>query len=166
MDFGIRSYVFPFAFFLLGTGGCSPETNIYENHPKIDSTSAEVLQTTCPSDGPPVLGDYKILASSIYLDLPDPIISRVTSALEDTYIRKLVKGDIRSPLVKTYCQIGLGRFVVDMTYPVEDDAISHMTERAIYIWVADAELSGWQISELGQKSICVREIDPKTKLCQ
>lgn len=129
-----------------------------------ESTESVWIQT-CSVDKPSTLSGYRPLDHERYLDLPDPIISRATAPLEESFTSKLVQGSIEAPLSKTFCQIGVTRLVVDMTYATLDDAISHQTTRAIYRWVVNDETAGWQISELGEKFHCARERDQRTNRC-
>ncbi len=119
----------------------------------------------CSSAALPTMDGYELRNHEAFLDLPDPMVSRSTAALEETYVLELVQGRINGPLTKTFCQIGVTRMVVDIAYSVEDDSYSHISIRAIYNWVAGDELAGWQITELGEKFICARGRDQSTQLC-
>lgn len=130
----------------------------------LKSNTPTTIQT-CSVNQPSTLDDYQRLDHEQYLDLPDPIISRATAPLEESFTTKLVQGSIAAPLSKTFCQISVTRLVVDVTYATLDDAISHTTTRAIYRWVASNDLAGWQIAELGEKFHCARERHQRTSRC-
>lgn len=123
------------------------------------------MPQTCALAGPSTIEEYNRLDHEIFRDAPDPIVSRATAPFEDSYTLKLSQGVISGTLTKTFCQIGATRLVVDMTYSVEDDSVSHITSRAIYDWVSNDETAGWQLSQLGQKSICARGRDVASKGC-
>ena len=128
------------------------------------SIGSSVVQT-CSLNSPSTMSGYERLDHDAYLDLPDPIVSRATGVIEDHFTMKLAKGVITEPLTKTYCQISVTRVVVDMTYATQDDAISHISTRAVYNWVTADEIAGWQIVQLGQKSICARGRNKTTQQC-
>lgn len=120
---------------------------------------------TCPTNTPANLDGYAALDPQSLLDLPDSEIVRATSTFEAGFVDKMVRGEIHGLLIKSYCQIGITRMVVDLTHAVEDDAISHISQRAIYKWVAHSEPIGWQISELGEKLICARATHSASGQC-
>lgn len=125
-----------------------------------------LMPQTCESNGVSTLNGYEVLDHSAYLDLPDPVTSRITANIEDSLILKLARGGISTPLTKTYCQMGVTRLVVDFTHPLEDDALSHQSLRSIYRWVIEGESAGWQIVELGEIFICARQHDSETGQCR
>lgn len=131
--------------------------------PSITSSAAPsmgpVSQTwvqTCSLNQPSTLEGYRLLDHQVLIDMPDQIMSRATAPFEEGFTIKLIKGDISGPLTKSYCQIGVTRMVVDITYAVQDDSIAYVSTRAVYKWVAEADMIGWQIAELGEKFVCAR----------
>jgi hypothetical protein len=124
-----------------------------------------VTPSPCAHNVVPTLDGYEVLNHEEFLDVPDPIISRATSAVEEFLVLKLAREEMIGPLTKTYCQIGVGRLVVDMTYPLEDDSVGHESIRSIYRWLADGEFVGWQISEHGRIYLCARGRDTVSGRC-
>lgn len=120
---------------------------------------------TCPNDGPPGLQDFQNLSIDPYLDRPDGITARATSVIEEALINKLLRQEAPVRLSKTYCQLSVTQMVVDFTWPIQDDAISHQSIRAIFTWEVSEFDQGWQLNELGKKDICVRQQNPDTGLC-
>jgi hypothetical protein len=123
------------------------------------------MPETCEKNGVPSLNGHELLDHTLYLDLPDPIISRATSAIEEALTVKLAREEIRKPLTKTYCQIGVRHMVVDYAHALDDDSVNHQSLRAVYAWVIDGENAGWQISRLGRFDICARQRDPISGQC-
>jgi hypothetical protein len=120
-------------------------------------------QSCAPFMGDP-LGGFTPLDATAYLDLPDSDVVRVTSPIETAITNEILAENIRSAS-KTWCQIGIQRMIVDFEVPVEDDAISAMITRAIYVWNAQDDPVGWQISHLAERPRCARGDDPFAKLC-
>ena len=101
-----------------------------------------------------------------WIDVPDSDPVRATAPIENWLAGPLGRDEITAPLTKTYCQIGLTDMVTNYRHGVEgDDAIVGMTYRAIYIWNAETEFPGWELSQLGQRSECGRGRDEATGLC-
>ena len=122
-----------------------------------------VAQSCAPFMGDPLDG-FTPLDATAYLDLPDADVVRVTSPIETAIINDIVAGSIRTAS-KTWCQISVQRMIVDFEVPVEDDSISAMITRAIYVWNAQDDPVGWQISLLAERPRCARGDDPFAKLC-
>ena len=101
----------------------------------------------------------------LFLDLPDPIISRVTQAQEEALLTEQVSGAVPAPLQKLYCDIGMFEMRVRFVQPVEDDAIHAMVTEAVYEWDADAEPAGWVLSTMGSHPLCARGDEPFAELC-
>lgn len=101
----------------------------------------------------------------VYIEAPDSDATRATAPLEITLLAQLARSEILPPVVKRYCQMGATRMVVEITHPVEDDAIMALTQRAIYRWAAEEAGVGWQISEVGTQQQCARGRDAKTNQC-
>lgn len=128
------------------------------------SLSAPVAAQSCaPFMGDPLDG-FTPLDATAYLDLPDSDVVRVTSPIETAITNEIVAGNMRSAS-KTWCQIGIQRMIVDFEVPVEDDAISAIITRAIYVWNAQDDPIGWQISQLAERPRCARGDDPFAELC-
>jgi hypothetical protein len=128
------------------------------------SFATPVLSQVCaPFMGDPLDG-FTPLDAMAYLDLPDGDVVRVTSSLEAAITNKIIAGSIRTAS-KTWCHIGLQRIIVDFEVPVQDDAISAMITRAIYIWNAQDDPVGWQISQLAERPRCARGDNPFADIC-
>ncbi|MBU2936357.1 MULTISPECIES: hypothetical protein [Pacificibacter] len=128
------------------------------------SFAAPVFAQSCaPFMGDPLDG-FTPLDATAYLDLPDSNVVRVTSPIETAITNEIVAGNV-SRASKTWCQISIQRMIVDFEVPVEDDAISAMITRAIYIWNAQDDPVGWQISQLAERPRCARGDDPFAALC-
>ncbi|WP_417269936.1 MULTISPECIES: hypothetical protein [Alphaproteobacteria] len=128
------------------------------------SFGAPVAAQSCaPFMGDPLDG-FTPLDAMAYLDLPDGDVVSVTSPIETAITNEIVAGSIRTAS-KTWCQIGVQRMIVDFEVPVEDDAISAMIIRAIYVWNAQDDPVGWQISQLAERPRCARGDNPFATLC-
>ena len=128
------------------------------------SFAAPVFSQSCaPFMGDPLDG-FTPLDANAYLDLPDSDVVRVTSPIETAITNEIVAGRTRTAS-KTWCQISVQRMIVDFEVPVEDDAISAMITRAIYVWNAQGDPVGWQISHLAERPRCVRGDDPFAHVC-
>lgn len=120
-------------------------------------------QSCAPFMGDPLDG-FTPLDATAYLDLPDGDVVSVTSPIETAITNEIVAGNYRSAS-KTWCQIGIQRMIVDFEVPVEDDAISAMITRVVYVWNAQDVPVGWQISQLAERPRCARGNDPFADVC-
>lgn len=121
----------------------------------------------CEGEWPLSLEGFETLDAGLYLDLPDPIEIRAPFPIEMSLAGKLSGEEIIPPLVKSYCQIGVTRMVIEFFVPFEDDTILGEVHRAIYRWSTDDDTHvGWQIDELGKRHICARGKSKTTDLCQ
>lgn len=118
----------------------------------------------CPDVRPDPLDGFSVQDAMQYLDLPDPETVRVTATLENALIAPLIAQEAAF-VTKTWCQIGIQRFIVDFEVPVEDDAIAAMRTRAVYIWEPSGDPVGWRIDQLGTRPVCARGDDPYAPLC-
>lgn len=120
---------------------------------------------TCAGGMPFTLDEFEAQDPMIYIDAPDNDATRATAPLEIAWLAQLARGEILPPVVKRYCQMGATQMVVEMTHPVEDDAVMALTMRAIYRWTADEHGTGWQIAEVGTRQRCARGRSIETKQC-
>lgn len=129
--------------------------------------SNAITVPVCEGQWPLTLEGFETLDAMRYLDMPDQDAMRATTAIELELSLKLGREEIAPPLVKSYCQIGLTRMVVEFFVPFEDDAILGDVTRAIYRWSTDGDMpAGWQISKIGKRNVCVRSRNQTTGLCQ
>lgn len=99
------------------------------------------------------------------IEAPDMDLVRASLPVEIELTARLAREEIRPPLTKTYCKLGIRTLVIDYDYPVEDDAVSSVTQRTVYGWSADDRGTGWQIEALGTRMNCLRGHDPDTGTC-
>jgi hypothetical protein len=123
-----------------------------------------VRATPCSFDKADMLDGFSALDAMAYLDLPDPDALRVTQVVEDSFVVKMIAGDIGG-FSKTWCRIGVQSSIIDFDVPVEDDAIRSILTRVVYEWKTTPDAFGWQISALGERSICARGDDPFAIVC-
>ncbi|MEM7728438.1 MAG: hypothetical protein AAF311_04100 [Pseudomonadota bacterium] len=90
---------------------------------------------------------------------------RASLPVEIELTARLVREEIRPPLTKTYCKVGIRTLVIDYDYPVEDDAVSSVTQRTVYGWLADDRGTGWQVEAIGTRMNCQRGLNPDTGSC-
>jgi hypothetical protein len=113
----------------------------------------------CAGGAPFTLVEYDRLDPMTYIEAPDSDPVRATASLEAALMAQFARGEILAPVVKRYCQMGVTGMVVEITHPVEDDAVMAMTMRAIYEWRTDAAGTGWQIADVGIRQDCARGKD-------
>ena len=101
----------------------------------------------------------------IYLDLPDPVASRVTGSVEEALLAEQISGPMPAPLTKLYCHIGMFEMSVRFVQPVEDDSIAGIVTEAVYAWQPDGEPAGWQLSAMNRQFLCARGDEPFAPLC-
>ncbi len=101
----------------------------------------------------------------LYLDLPDPIASRVIEPLTADLLRAQINGEAPPPLQTLFCEVGMFEMIVRAVQPAEDDAIAAIVTEAVYAWRPDAEPAGWQLSALRRHPLCARGDDPFAPLC-
>ena len=97
------------------------------------------------------MAGFEEIDAGQFLDLPDPDVVRATQLIESQMLT-----DTTSGVVKAWCQVSVRRMVVDFQVPAEDDSVSFIVTRAIYLWNFDENPVGWQISQLGQRFMCAR----------
>lgn len=136
-----------------------------QSGPKIASADLWPHPMDCAGGVPFTLDGYDPVDPMIYIDAPDSDAVRATAPLEAAWLAQLARGEILPPVVKRYCQMGATQMVVEMTHPVEDDAVSAVTLRAIYRWVADDAGVGWQIAAVGTQQQCARGRTEDGGLC-
>ena len=140
---------------------CSGQAS--ENAPSQDQSDAALKRAevwpsplACAGGVPFTLTGYDRLDPLIYIEAPDGDAARATAPLEAALLAQFARGEILAPVVKRYCQMGATQMVVEITHPVEDDAVMAMTLRAIYEWRTDAAQTGWQIADVGIRQHCAR----------
>lgn len=119
----------------------------------------------CEGGIPFSLEGFETQDPMVYIEAPDSDATRATAPLEIAVLAQLARSEILPPVMKRYCQMGATQMVVEMTHPVEDDAVMALTLRAIYRWVADEAGVGWQIAEVGTRQQCARGRNAETNLC-
>ena len=105
------------------------------------------------------------LSVDAYIDRPDPLVSRVTTPIEDLLLAGQIASDAPAPLSKIYCRIGLTRMIVRFVQPLRDDTLAGITTEAVYDWRPDGDPPGWQLSSLRRQPLCARGGAPFAPLC-
>lgn len=123
-----------------------------------------VSALACPDFRPDPLAGFAGQDAMQFLDLPDRDTVRATATLENALMSPLIAQEAAF-VTKTWCQIGIQRFIVDFEVPVEDDAIAAMRTRAVYVWDHSGDPVGWRIDQLGTRPVCARGDDPYAVLC-
>jgi len=140
----------------------SEDVSLAEDVPPIETMSEPGV---CSGDMSPTLDGFQQGDPNEFIEAPDRDLIRATTPVEIDLTAKLVREDIRPPLRKSYCKMGIQTMVVDYDYPVEDDAVSSVTQRTVYGWRADERGIGWQIDAVGTRLNCFRGRAPETGHC-
>jgi hypothetical protein len=147
------------------SGDQTPQTESSSITSDPAALEATALLETCAGDTSLALNGFEQMNPDIFIEAPDMDVVRATLPVEIDLTAMLVRQDIRPPLRKTYCNIGIQTMVVDYDYPVEDDAVASVTRRSLYGWIADERGTGWQINAIGTRQNCARDRSPETGLC-